>query len=229
MKKIIIIAHLSLIALLTPSLSNANGYTQDKTYQQCINGIHDAIKTFNSDLKKAFRNPNLNQEQLETVWAKYTELHGLEEVLLKGQVTPEKGDCEILKMQAKEIKSRIHKLANNGYYEEARIASPDNGWGIVYNISDCGQYAVRMYQFGGAGPGSSCGYWLSPPQLQTIWYRSTHGDDQNFYLSDVDYPFQVFCKVITQAGVDIGLAALGPEAETLGAGYGDFLSQTFCE
>ena len=44
-----------------------------------------------------------------------------------------------------------------------------NGWGIVYNCSDCGDNNVRMYAFGGEGPGLMCGTWgLNPEQIRYI-------------------------------------------------------------
>ena len=36
-------------------------------------------------------------------------------------------------------------------------AADRNGYGIVYNKSDCGAYGVRMYPFGGDAAGSACG------------------------------------------------------------------------
>jgi hypothetical protein len=44
-----------------------------------------------------------------------------------------------------------------------------NGNGIVYHCSDCGDDYVRMYGFGGDGPGSVCGSWeLTPKQIRYI-------------------------------------------------------------
>ena len=44
-----------------------------------------------------------------------------------------------------------------------------NGWGIVYNCSDCGDNYVRFYGDGGDGPGSVCGTWeLTPTQIKYI-------------------------------------------------------------
>ena len=44
-----------------------------------------------------------------------------------------------------------------------------NGWGIVYNCSDCGDNNVRMYAFGGESLGLICGTWgLNPEQIRYI-------------------------------------------------------------
>ena len=44
-----------------------------------------------------------------------------------------------------------------------------NGWGIVYNCSDCGDNGVRFYGLGGDGPGSVCGTWdLNAKQIRYI-------------------------------------------------------------
>ena len=44
-----------------------------------------------------------------------------------------------------------------------------NGWGIVYNCSDCGDNGVRFFGLGGEGAGSVCGTWeLTPEQIRYI-------------------------------------------------------------
>lgn len=108
-------------------------------------------------------------------------------------------------------------------------AADRNGWGIVYNISDCGYPNVRSYAFGGDGPGSSCGYWLAEPDLKIIWYNSQrNGNNHNWTLAEVEPDFGVFCKVATQVGVGVAAATLGPVAEAGSEGLGEFLSETFC-
>ena len=62
-------------------------------------------------------------------------------------------------------------------------AADRNGWGVVYNKSDCGNppdyYNVRRYSFGGDGPGSACGFWsLTENQRKAIWSNGDHNWSQ---------------------------------------------------
>ena len=53
-------------------------------------------------------------------------------------------------------------------------AADRNGYGIVYNKSDCGAYGVRMYPFGGDAAGSACGYWISECERNLVWSNGNH-------------------------------------------------------
>ena len=64
------------------------------------------------------------------------------------------------------------------------IDAPQNGWGIVYNKSNCEYYPnVKMYAVGGIGASSLCGRWgLTDSQLSQV--RSN--GDYNWRLVDFD-------------------------------------------
>lgn len=48
-------------------------------------------------------------------------------------------------------------------------AAGQNGHGIVYHRSDCGNPNVRFYGNGGEFSGSTCGRWLDPTLLMFVW------------------------------------------------------------
>jgi hypothetical protein len=48
-------------------------------------------------------------------------------------------------------------------------AADNNGHGIVYHRSDCGNPNVRFYGDGGEWSGSTCGRWLDPILLMFVW------------------------------------------------------------
>jgi hypothetical protein len=64
-------------------------------------------------------------------------------------------------------------LGNNlsvNFNSELSSKAGQNGWGVVYNRSDCGYSRVRWYGFGGDGPGQNCARWdLTPHQRDVIW------------------------------------------------------------
>jgi hypothetical protein len=79
-----------------------------------------------------------------------------------------------------EISSNSDKITKLpiGTYKNIRfdIDAPNNGWGVVYNKSNCGKGNggnVRWYSLGGRGPGSACGEWglLAYPKI-IIWYAN---------------------------------------------------------
>lgn len=49
-----------------------------------------------------------------------------------------------------------------------RSEGTKNGDGLVYHRSDCGYPNVRMYGFGGDGPGTACGQWVSGSENRYI-------------------------------------------------------------
>lgn len=72
-----------------------------------------------------------------------------------------------------EISSNSDKITKLpiGTYKNIRfdIDAPNNGWGVVYNRSDCGKGNVRWYSFGGRSPGSACSDWdLLPYQITIV-------------------------------------------------------------
>ena len=75
----------------------------------------------------------------------------------------------------RDINAKISNLSlgNNlsNFNSEISSKASRNGFGIVYNKSDCGYLNVRWYGFGGDGSGSTCeNYWsLTYQQLQIIW------------------------------------------------------------
>lgn len=58
-------------------------------------------------------------------------------------------------------------------------AAPNNGWGIVYNKSDCGVPNVRFYGLGGRGGGSTCGRWIDKTFACVVWSDSGHNFTDN--------------------------------------------------
>ena len=76
----------------------------------------------------------------------------------------------------RDINAKISNLSlgNNlsNFNSEISSKASRNGFGIVYNKSDCG-YAdlnVRWYGVGGDGPGSACGKWgRTYHQREVIW------------------------------------------------------------
>ena len=71
------------------------------------------------------------------------------------------------------------------------FAAPDNGGGIVYNKSDCSPNYTRMYAFGGAGGGSSCGYWLDSNAQAEVWSNGDH----NWTAGEASEAFRQACNV----------------------------------
>lgn len=108
-------------------------------------------------------------------------------------------------------------------------AADRNGSGVVYHISDCGYPNVRMYAFGGDGPGSACGRWLAQKQLDYIWAQISGGWDHNFSLAEISIDFQRFCAVATKYGVQAALDALTEGEGGNADGVGDFLNEIFCQ
>jgi len=77
-----------------------------------------------------------------------------------------------------------------------------NGWGVVYNSSDCGDSYVRWYGFGGDAPCSSCDTWgLEDWQIEII-----HKYDWNFKAEDLNQ------LKIYRDGDIFGKGKLSPEA-----------------
>lgn len=48
-------------------------------------------------------------------------------------------------------------------------AAPNNGYGIVYHVSDCGRGNVRQYGAGGRWAGSACGSWVAMLWYPGVW------------------------------------------------------------
>ena len=84
-----------------------------------------------------------------------------------------------------------------------------NGDLIVYHRSDCGSGYVRMYGFGGDGPGQSCGKWgLEDWQIDII-----HQYDWNFKAEDLNQ------LKIYRDGDLFGNGKLSPEEFQLAVNY----------
>ena len=85
----------------------------------------------------------------------------------------------VFTVSTKEIKVENNNISSKklikipcGKFNNVRfdIDAPQNGWGIVFNKSDCGFPNVRMYGFGGDGPGVACGdQALAQCQRQKVW------------------------------------------------------------
>jgi hypothetical protein len=61
-----------------------------------------------------------------------------------------------------------------------------NGDGFVFHRSDCGYPNVRMYSFGGDGPGSACGYWLDTRQNRNAYLNRFTNNVTRIPYSDAD-------------------------------------------
>ena len=59
-------------------------------------------------------------------------------------------------------------------------AAPNNGYGIVYHVSDCGRGNVRQYGAGGRWAGSACGSWVAMLWYPGVWEAMSRGHNYTY-------------------------------------------------
>ena len=104
-----------------------------------------------------------------------------------------------------------------GLIQNPALAAPNNGYGIVYNKSDCGgdgsYYNVRMYGNGGRWSGSACGFWgLDKKRRKQVWSNGDHNwsqDELNTIFGRADQAIKTGVKTIGH-GVETGIRKISP-------------------
>jgi hypothetical protein len=68
-----------------------------------------------------------------------------------------------IKLESNNTSSKKLIKIPSGKFNNVRfdIDAPQNGFGVVYNKSDCGYPNVRVYALGGDADGTTCGLWLA--------------------------------------------------------------------
>jgi len=103
----------------------------------------------------------------------------------------------VFTVSTKEISSskKLTKLPIGGIYKNVRfdIDADNNGYGIVYNKSDCGPINVRSYALGGRTSGGVCGTWLLfETTRKIIWFANPpnqnieNKDEHNWNIDELD-------------------------------------------
>lgn len=103
----------------------------------------------------------------------------------------------VFTVSTKEISSskKLTKLHIGGIYKNVRfdIDADNNGYGIVYNRSNCGATNVRSYALGGRASGGNCGTWLLDEiPRKIIWYANppneyiVNKNEHNWNLNEID-------------------------------------------
>ena len=72
-------------------------------------------------------------------------------------------------------------LLSLAFTANTAVAAPNNGHGLVYHHSDCGEDYVRVYGDGGRMAGSICGTWL----FTKFHTQVVHSTDYNFNVDQL--------------------------------------------
>jgi len=89
-------------------------------------------------------------------------------------------------------------LLSINFIANTASAAENNGHGLVYHRSDCGENNVRMYGNGGRWDGSACGAWL----FTKFHTQVVHSTDYNFNVDQLaciynQFSFQLFYTTYT--------------------------------